>query len=186
MDKKYFTELTIEETPFANNLGAAIIDIFAPKSVVDVGCATGLYLKPLIENNIAVLGIDSSGVAVENAVIPLKYLVRVNILDLSLKLQRNMYDLCICLEVLEHIEAQYSLKVIKNLVQLSDTIIFSAAQPMQGGEGHVNCRPRNYWESLFVSLNFYRDIEKEILLKERILKGVYMGWFINNFMIFIK
>ena len=45
--------------------------------------------------------------------------------------------------------------VIDSLCRHSDIILFSAAIPKQGGEGHINEQWPSYWAKLFKSWDFY-------------------------------
>jgi hypothetical protein len=40
------------------------------------------------------------------------------------------------------------------LCRLADVVLFSAAEPGQGGEHHINERPLQYWRELFQSKGF--------------------------------
>ena len=59
------------------------------------------------------------------------------------------YDLCLSLEVAEHLEPRFAAQFVRSLVSLSDHVVFSAAYPQQGGLGHVNEQPKAYWVALF-------------------------------------
>ena len=182
MDHQYFSDLTIEEMPFAGNLGTCLMDMYNPLSVTDAGCATGLYLLPFFHKGITVAGIEINQSAFDLSVIPYD---RMYNCDLQYPITMvNKSDLLICLEVLEHIPAEFAYRTICNLAQLSDTIIFTAAQPGQGGEGHINLRHKNYWEDLFSFVGMFRWKIDETMLLDKVKCGPYMGWFINNLMIF--
>ena len=121
----------------------AIQEMFDPKSVVDVGCATGDIVKGLLD-----VGIDAWGIEGSSAVIP--YLVAppdaVDIMDLREPLEVCLkYDLAYCIEVAEHIEPEYADIFVNNLCGLSGRVLLSAAPPGQKGKGHVNCQPHEYW-----------------------------------------
>ena len=59
------------------------------------------------------------------------------------------YDLAISIEVAEHIEPGNAEEFVRLLTGLSDTVLFSAAIPGQGGTGHVNEQWPEYWAALF-------------------------------------
>jgi hypothetical protein len=58
------------------------------------------------------------------------------------------------MEVAEHLLPASSEFLIYWLTKLSPVVIFSAAVPEQGGHGHINCQPLDYWQRLFESNNF--------------------------------
>ncbi|HEY9003234.1 MAG TPA: hypothetical protein VIM89_17885, partial [Mucilaginibacter sp.] len=69
-------------------------------------------------------------------------------------LGNKKFDLAICTEVGEHLNPASSEHLIKYLTQSAPVVIFSAAVPGQGGHGHINCQPREFWHDLFTSNGF--------------------------------
>jgi hypothetical protein len=69
-------------------------------------------------------------------------------------------------------------------VQPGGTLIWSAAQPGQGGTGHINCQPKDYWATKLQAAGLERasDLEKQMLA--HIKQGYHMGWFASNAMCF--
>lgn len=80
---------------------------------------------------------------------------------------RKKVDMCICLEVMEHLPEEHAEKNIKRLTELADYILFSAAIPHQGGRNHVNEQWQTYWEKIFNRFGFYAS-EKPLV---ELLKG---------------
>lgn len=64
------------------------------------------------------------------------------------------YDLCISLEVAEHLQEERAESFIDLLCQASDTILFGAAIKHQGGANHVNEQWQSYWIKLFKSRGY--------------------------------
>lgn len=137
------------ETDQAMALGKMMIDKFSPKSVIDMGCSSGIYLVPFIEANIDVWGVDgASGVG---KWIPGNF----EVFDLRTPyMPTRKFDLCYCIEVLEHIRGEYSRIVVESLCRCSDTIFISAATPGQNGEGHVNEATKEAWIGIFSEFGF--------------------------------
>lgn len=138
--------------------------------IIDVGCGPGIYVKALREIGYEVDGIDPDPRCPER---------RVSMFDVDGK-----YDLAICLEVAEHIDESLSDNVVKKLTELAPTIIFSAAQVGQGGHGHINCQPKEYWEKKFGKMNFVLDKERTSYFIGEMRKGYHMGWLPKNIQIF--
>ncbi|QOJ30187.1 MAG: class I SAM-dependent methyltransferase [Ignavibacteriales bacterium] len=116
------------------------------QSVVDVGCGLGTFLRVFKEMGVnQILGIDGNWCK--------KDLLFENIskdefleLDLEKNIQLNKtFDLAISLEVAEHLSSERAESFIKDLCSLSNTILFSAAVPFQGGDHHLNEKPLSYW-----------------------------------------
>lgn len=129
----------------------AISKILEPKTVVDVGCGIGDYVDYWNNNlNIKAWGIEGSE-AVKQYLVSDKVLIS----DMRQeKIVRLHSDLAVCLEVAEHIEAEFVQNFIENLTSISDRILISAAPPGQGGHYHVNCQPRTYWMDWFMLFGY--------------------------------
>lgn len=132
-----------------------LIDKIHPKSVVDVGCGLGTFLSVFIENGITdVMGYDGDWVdqnlLSEN--IDISYFTPFN-LENTIKTNRR-YDIAICLEVAEHLKSENADTIVESLVGLSDTIVFSAAIPFQGGQNHINEQWPDYWSKKFKEHNY--------------------------------
>ena len=117
----------------------------AGHSVVDFGCGQGDWLleaQDLGANH--VLGLDSY--AIDGTALP----VPVQRVDLTKPvLLPDRHDLALCLEVGEHLNAEYAAVLVQSLVAAAPLVLFSAAVPGQGGVHHVNEQPPAYWAALF-------------------------------------
>ena len=130
-----------------------ILSLIKPKSVVDVGCGTGTWLKIFKDNGVEeVLGIDGDYVDRKLLKIDLDKFIDYD-LEKFYKSEKK-YDLVISLEVAEHLSELSSDVFVETLSGLSDTLIFSAAIPNQGGQNHINEQEPKYWISKFEKLGF--------------------------------
>ena len=68
------------------------------------------------------------------------------------------YDMAMSLEVAEHLPEESADGFVKGLCMSSDIVLFSAAHPGQGGDGHINEQPKEYWIEKFAQHN-YKPIE---------------------------
>jgi hypothetical protein len=136
----------------------AVIDVFRPESVIDMGCAIGDFVKGLADKGITSLGVEGSIACKPFLVSP-----AVIFKDLREPLNPGFnfpFDLCMCLEVAEHIEPEYSTMLVKNLCSVSSNVLISAAPPGQKGHHHVNCQEIEYWDNRFMDFNYVRDDSK--------------------------
>ncbi len=62
---------------------------------------------------------------------------------------RGTFDLAYCFEVAEHVPAPSGDRLVEHLVQAAPFVVFTAAHPGQGGTGHVNEQPKDYWIGRF-------------------------------------
>ena len=74
---------------------------------------------------------------------------------LAIPFKKHSFELVIITEVIEHIEAEYEDVILQTITNHADCwIVFTGAKPDQGGIGHVNCRPKEYWLEKFAALGF--------------------------------
>jgi SAM-dependent methyltransferase len=148
-------------TERVHNLGSPsivvpiLIELFSPESVIDVGCGTGNFLKIFRDNGIQILkGLDGKWA---NRELLFKHIHEDEFEEIDLENFSNSkkrYDLAICLEVAEHLKPEAASQFIKALCTYSDTIVFSAAVPDQGGQNHLNEQWPTYWGKLFEQQGF--------------------------------
>lgn len=161
-----------------------IIESFNPKSIVDFGCGTGDLLFPFEKKGISILGIDGSKAVLNYLEIPKKkFMLR----DLRKKITlKNNYELCFCFEIAEHMEERYSDVLINNLISSgADTILFTAAQPGQGGLGHVNEKESDWWIERFQErgIKYDESMTKNLVGKMKLIDGI-KEWYYKNLMVF--
>lgn len=120
---------------------------YSVETVVDVGCGEGLWGK-VFEGfaGCEVLGLDGH----PNPVIPAQ---SVDLADVLPTFERP-FDVAVCLEVAEHLPPERAQTFVAELCRLSDTVLFSAAVPGQGGTGHLNEQWPQYWADLFETNGF--------------------------------
>lgn len=139
--------------------------VFSPKSVVDIGCGIGTWLRPwqeISKNGIEILGIDDNEMDEKSFFIDKKYYHKTNLTkpakeilkEIFKKQKPRKFDLVQSLEVGEHFSEEFAPNFIDLLTNLGDLVLFSAAIPYQGGTHHVNCREPGYWANLFKERGF--------------------------------
>lgn len=130
----------------ASEVVPLIIAEFNPGSVLDLGCGQGEWLACISKyGNVDIFGVD--GFTPPRLVIPSSQFLHAP-LDEKIDLHRE-YDLCLCLEVAEHINANTVDILFDNMTRHSKIIVFSAAIPGQGGDNHINEQPPSYWKKHF-------------------------------------
>jgi SAM-dependent methyltransferase len=177
---EYYQAINREESPQAQALAQAITRIYHPRSVIDLGCGTGLYLEPF---DCAKRGIDISLEAFQPEVCQAIDCLCYG--DLSQPIEYlQKYSLALCLEVVEHIGSENADTLVDNICRASDTIVMTAAPPGQAGLNHVNCQPQAYWEAKFAAHGFRRDYHDEYQLVSRVAQVPHTVWIIRNLMVF--
>jgi glycosyltransferase involved in cell wall biosynthesis/SAM-dependent methyltransferase len=117
-------------------------------SALDLGCGLGTWLRVLWDGGRReVMGVDIEPVPARDlAISPDQFLVA----DLGRKLDlHRRFDIVLCLEVAEHLDAVCADMVVENCVRHGDVVLFSAAIPGQQGVHHVNEQLPQYWAEKF-------------------------------------
>ena len=147
-DDKFFDDQVAGALRSARAVIPEVLKLSSAKSVVDIGCGQGAWLKACVENGVeTVLGVDGDYVNRDKLRID-QAQFRAADLRQPIQLDRR-FDLALCLEVAEHLPAVASLSLVKSLVAAAPLVIFSAALPGQGGTSHINEQWPYYWEQLF-------------------------------------
>ena len=179
---RYVHEEVVHNFKAANEVVPYILELLDPKSVVDVGCGIGTWLKVFQDNGIDnILGIDGDYVD--------KSLLKIDknkFIDYDLeKFYKSeiKFDLAISLEVAEHLSELSADVFIQTLIGLSNNVIFSAAIPFQGGQNHINEKEPTYW---------IRKFEKEGYKLLDVFRPIFWdnknvdSWYRQNILFFTK
>jgi SAM-dependent methyltransferase len=162
-DDAFYAHADEVHRPMYERLSDALYRHLSPGSAVDVGCGTGFLLAELAERGTDVRGIEGSRHAIERSRIGDR-IVRANLERGVPNLGR--FDIAICTEVAEHLPERSSAPLVQGLARMSDTVVFTAAVPGQGGTHHVNEQPHSFWEDLFAKQGLSRSPLTETLRDE--------------------
>lgn len=143
-DERFFARIRGGCQRSAAVVAPIVYDAVRPETVVDVGCGEGWWGAAFQSLGVSVIGLDGSP--------PREPPIKIIPMDLSIPINpppEGRADLAVCLEVAEHLPESRAESLVADLCALAPVVLFSAAQPHQGGVGHVNCQPPGYWVSLF-------------------------------------
>jgi chromosome segregation ATPase len=147
-DRAFFDRNLPGMSASATALAPLIIDLYAPRSIVDVGCGQGAWLRAFQDAGVSdLLGLDGPWVDPERFLVDPSAFHATDLTQPQ-KIDRR-YDLALCLEVAEHIDEDGADVFLDTLTGLSEVIVFSAAAPGQGGDDHVNEQWPTYWAERF-------------------------------------
>lgn len=154
-NEKFFDKVTPEGFRAAKKIIPLVLRLLTVRSVVDMGCGEGAWLKAFQENGSKdVLGFDSKSVKENRLLIdPEKF--RAVDFNEPITIPAS-FDLGVCLEVVEHLSPEAGENLIKSLTSAAPAVLFSAAIPKQGGEHHINEQWAGYWDKIFGRFNFER------------------------------
>lgn len=171
-------------TRSAEAIAPVIYHLFKPNSIIDVGCGLGSFLRVFKEQGVkTICGIDgpwcNKQLLYENID---KSEFKEHNLENSLQINQK-FDLAISLEVAEHLSPGRANSFVNDLTKLSDTILFSAAVPYQGGDNHFNEQWIDYWEQIFKEYKYsLYDIVRPIIWDNDNI----FWWYRQNIVLFIK
>jgi hypothetical protein len=95
-----------------------------------------------------------------------------------------MFDLCCSIEVAEHLPEESADVFVETLCGLSNTIFFTAAVENQGGHGHINEQPNEYWIEKFSAFGFKYKEALTKQMRQEMNDNKVVWWISNNLMIF--
>lgn len=150
----FYADLATTALPSARRIVPDLMELIAPRSVIDVGCGDGSWLSVFREHGVGeIRGIDGPWVDAAQLRIPPECFRRAE-LDKPLGID-GRFDLAMSLEVIEHLSPARGTTLVAELCGLAPVVLFSAAIPHQGGLHHVNEQWPRYWASLFVAHSYH-------------------------------
>jgi SAM-dependent methyltransferase len=157
----------------------------AARRYVDVGAGTGVFAAEAMRQGLDVIACERSRggrVAAGWQGVP------VVPFDLSRDPPADVgdgFDVGYCFEVAEHVPASLADRLVAFLASLAPTIVFTAAQPGQGGAGHVNEQAPGYWIERFERGGHAFDAGLSANVAARFQeRGVWAPWLLHNVLVF--
>jgi SAM-dependent methyltransferase len=151
--KSFFREQAERSEASAARVIPELLTLLSPKSVIDVGCGVGTWVKTLKSHGVEdSLGIDGSYVDQASLLIKADSFFACDI-QKPFALGRT-FDVAMSLEVAEHLSFERAESFISDLCKLAPVVLFSAAIPGQAGTNHVNEQWPTYWAALFQQNGF--------------------------------
>lgn len=158
-----------------------VMELVRPRSVVDLGCGTGVWLAAFAEHGVKdILGVDGSWVPGHRLQIPQDTFTPHDLCR-PLHLGRR-FDLAVSLETAEHLAPECATTLVASLVRLAPVVVFSAAVPGQGGTDHRNLQWPRYWSELFAEYGFVTiDAIRPLICRRHDVAH----WYVQNTFLFV-
>jgi 2-polyprenyl-3-methyl-5-hydroxy-6-metoxy-1,4-benzoquinol methylase len=167
-------------------LAEIVHEMFAFRTLVDVGCGCGYVLERLDELGHEVLGFDGSPNAL--GMIPDRIRGKVDLMRIQDAFALGRFDLVLCTEVAEHLpssEADTLVRLLCALSKVGAPIVLSAAYPGQGGHDHINEQPPEYWIGKMLRAGKMLDMATSEQLRTTCKEDLPgMSWFGKTLMVF--
>lgn len=171
----------------ARRIASLITDLIQPRSVVDLGCATGTWLAAFQAQGAEVIdGYDGDYVDRSLLEIPVTSFHPVDLtraLVTPFEWPTRQYDLAVSLEVGEHLEPRLSEPLVDQLTRLASAVLFSAAIPRQSGTDHINERWQSEWAAIFARRGFYpHDVIRPAVWNDDLVEP----WYAQNMLLYTR
>lgn len=155
---------------------------YRPRSVIDIGCGRGAWLAAAGSlGSTRLKGVDGDWVREGDLLPGTMEFLAVN-LDESMPQIDERFDLCLALEVAEHIPETSARPFIATLCRASDIVLFSAAIKFQGGKNHRNEQWQSYWLELFKEQGYEcHDIFRAVLWNNKDVEW----WYRQNMFLYV-
>jgi SAM-dependent methyltransferase len=151
---------------------------------VDVGCGAGGFAATARRRG---LEVDACEYSLFGRLFARLLGVRARRLDLSRNPPAAVaagFDVAYCFEVAEHLRPEFGDRLVEFLSRVARLVIFTAAQPGQGGTGHVNEQPRRYWIDRFEAAGLRYEAHLTRHAAEGFRAACVAPWFGQNVLIF--
>lgn len=150
-DEKFYNIHEKGMSKSASIILGLLYEYYNPQRIIDIGCGQGAWLAVAETLGAKKLkGLDGNWVKKESLLSKNIDFTPVDF-DNAMPTLSEKFDLCISLEVAEHISQANAKKFIDLLCKSSETVLFSAAVKGQGGPNHINEQWQSYWIDLFKS-----------------------------------
>jgi hypothetical protein len=129
------------------------------RTVLDAGCARGLFVQALRTQGMEAVGFDISEDAIESAHSDVRPFVWVGSITDPIE---GRFDLVTCIEVLEHLSEDAAQTAIDNLCSAGDLILLSSTPTDFREPTHINVRPTTSWITDFAERGFFRRSDVDL------------------------
>lgn len=175
-DERFHATMADRALPSARVIVPLLLELAEVRSVLDVGCGRGAWLKAFQEHGVERLrGLDGASVDPTQLLIDPACFAAVD-LERCPELTET-FDLALCLEVAEHLPGSASRPLVRLLTRAAPLVLFSAAVPGQGGVGHRNEQWPDYWQARFAERGYRRldPLRRHVWQDPRVA-----GWYQQN------
>jgi 2-polyprenyl-3-methyl-5-hydroxy-6-metoxy-1,4-benzoquinol methylase len=157
----------------AEEVVPSLLKYLQPHSVLDVGCAHGVWLSIWLTHGVDdVMGIDGAHIDVRKLIISSSKFV---VLDLEQHYDLGRrFDLVMALGIAEYLPPAAAANFVASLCRHGDMVLFASAEPEADGEFFSNRQPAEYWRGLFVVQGYQPfDFVRPLLMDNQVIEPRY-------------
>ena len=152
-DAEYFAWQAERALHSARAVVPRLVELVAPRSVVDVGSGPGAWLQAFVEQGVKdVLAIDSARIDADQLRVAPEQFLSADLADLP-RIDRR-FDLALSLEAAHYAPEQAARGIVDALTAYAPVVYFGAAIPNQGGGPGLNRQWPRYWSDLFAERGY--------------------------------
>jgi SAM-dependent methyltransferase len=180
-DAAFYADLVSGSARAADIVLPFVYGVFNPSSVIDIGCGQGTWLAAAEAlGSERLTGMDGPWVD-RGALRSARIDFRPADLAGEIVIERR-HDLCISVEVAEHLPPERAEAFVDALCRASDVVLFSAAVPQQGGTGHANEERASRWAARFEARGYacFDLVRGAIWTDERVA-----WWYRQNIFVYV-
>ncbi|UUX51138.1 class I SAM-dependent methyltransferase [Nisaea acidiphila] len=171
-NREFYEAIKASAVRSARVIVPKVLELTGPvRSVVDLGCGLGGWLSVFREHGAnRVLGLDGDYVQRDMMEMDDEDFRPT---DLAQPIRfDDKFDLSMSLEVVEHLPPDRADSFVEDLIRMAPVVLFSAAVPAQGGDGHQNEQWQHVWVEKFAT-HGYRAIDS---LRPDIWSNTEVSW----------
>lgn len=133
-----------------------LIDRFAIRSMLDIGCGEGHAVAFFNQHGVYAHGIDGLPLNIKRSVFPIA------LHDLKTGPYIMPVDLTLCVETVEHIDKQYIEPLITTLCNGKIIAMTFCPPEVDGGWHHVNTQPQSYWVEHIQNMHYTLVLDNDL------------------------
>jgi SAM-dependent methyltransferase len=180
-DGEFFNYVSATARSSAEVVVPIVMDLLAPRSVADIGCGTGTWLRAFKDKGVVeVCGFDGDYVPRAALEIEQHEFTPVDLTKFTALPHR--VDLAVCLEVLEHLPSRAANRIVEVITNGSKACLFSAAIPGQGGTHHINERWHEYWHARFAHFGWKMC---DVIRPQIVCNRAVASWYRQNIFLYL-
>lgn len=165
----------------ADGVAGGLLNTFPEAgSFADIGAGTGVYAARLKRAGRSVRAFERSRLA---RLFARAQGVTATSFDLERAVQGEC-DVAYSFEVAEHLTPALGRRLVEVALGIAPVVVFSAAQPGQGGQGHINEQSLGYWRNEFERAGARLDEATTRALRDRFEASGSVLWILDNAQVF--